>query len=205
MTWADFHRHADAIVEHYTPLIEQAMAELIPAEVIDQVLAEAYRGAAKATQQQQTQPPLTPPAQTAAVTTATAGLPALGATGALLGAGALGLGRALAMLAAVPLKIALLAKVVALLYAAAYLAGANDAAAAADGELPPGTVILPDRGRIPEGWSGGGDSDVLARASGALADLLRGSRHLDQGDVHHPGEPSGRGDTGRHRERPTAL
>lgn len=154
------------------------MAELIPAEVIDQVLRAAYSDVAKATAQSQQQSlaaspaatTLTPAQQAAAVIAGTAGLGAtvVGASGAI----AAGVARALAMLAAAPLRLVLLTKVLGLLYAAAYLAAANDAAAASGAGMPTWTAILPNQGRVPERWTGADDAAVAGRAGGGLADLL---------------------------------
>lgn len=166
----DLHRDTDAVIEHFAPLIEQAMAAVIPSESIDQALRDAYAHVAKATQQNQNpnQPPLTP-AQQAAVAAGTAGLalPAVGAgVAGASGALSLAVARALLALATIPLKLAILAQVIRLLYAAAYLAGAQAAARASNGALPPWMATLPDTD-----WQNA--SEALSLAQGGLAEVLR--------------------------------
>lgn len=152
------------------------MAAVIPPEVIRQVLEAAYGGVEKATQSQQQQqptrvastaPPATlSPAQQAAVAAGTAGLAAAG--GAAV-AGAIA-ARVLAMLVAAPLRLALMAKVLGWLYAAGYLMGAYEAAAAAGGAMPSWASILPTG--TDEGWSPAEDEVAVGSATGGLAEIL---------------------------------
>jgi ADP-ribose pyrophosphatase YjhB (NUDIX family) len=39
--WEDFHRHTDRIVDHYTPLIQEAMAGVLSPEVVQQAISRA--------------------------------------------------------------------------------------------------------------------------------------------------------------------
>lgn len=145
------------------------MAQVLPAEVIDQILGVAYSDLAKATQQNQSQPPVTP-AQQAAVTAGMAGL----ASGASTAASAFsaGLARALAMLATAPLRLVALARALGPLYSAAYVAGAQEAADAAGGHTPSWMSTFggpPERG---EHWSQEKAKDALLVAQGGLSVLL---------------------------------
>lgn len=164
------------------------MAELIPPDALNQVLATVYSGVAKATQSPQPGLTTAPPAaigpsaaQQAAVAAGTAGLAALpgvaagvgvGAAGAVLApAVAAGLARALAMLSALPLRVAALAAVLRILYGSAYLAGASEGAASVGGQMPIWTATIPDAGDH-ETWSPRRAKNAVDVAQGGLADVL---------------------------------
>lgn len=42
LTWADFHRHTDRIVEHFAPAVQSALAGIFAAETIQAAIAIAY-------------------------------------------------------------------------------------------------------------------------------------------------------------------
>ncbi|HVA08707.1 MAG TPA: phage portal protein [Acidimicrobiales bacterium] len=143
VTLEQFHRHTDRFVALYTPEIERVLAARLTRDAVMKVARDAYRHAvAKATAT----------ARKPTITTIAAGAGAGAALGA--GAGAAGV----ASVGASGLATALIAKlgtvavissaagfvaVLSALYADAYLQGAQEAAGASGGGMPPWSTAVP--------------------------------------------------------------
>ena len=189
--WEDFHRNTDRIVDHFTPLVADAMATVLTPYLVDRAIATAYGEMRKAQQQSQTgaPPPPLPPAQAAAVASALGALAASGATiglsagaGTISAAAGVGIAAGLGVLAAAGLTSAVLIAVLTELYGDAYLEGAREAAEAAQGSMPPWTATLSPA--ISPEWGPGGGNSTSQMATGALLDLLGDLDARVQGIIH---------------------
>ncbi len=200
--WVDFHRHTDRMATEFAPRVADALVAVFSAEVLDQVVAmvrsEVSGHAEKATPAAQLRtaaqgapvapaapapvaPPLNP-GGVAALGVAGAGLGTaaagvgIGATAVPLGAGALAAAAAIThWLGSRPRNTGPLTSVLADLYGAGYLQGANEGAAASGGALPSWLAAVPGA-RTGEPPGAGTLADVRLLAQGRLGRLLGAER-----------------------------
>lgn len=192
---ADFHRHTDAIVDHYTPKVAAAMAQVLEGETIEAALRAGY-GVEKAAT------PLQPPPPKPAAIQALSGAPVVasgvgaaagvGAIGAAAGATAIGaaaghavlVGAALAILASAMRRTQPLDDAIADLYDEGYVQGAQAAAEATGQPAPFESIGAFEPGTVP----GRIGSDEPA----PLAELLRERgiwvREITETEVNRIGE-----------------
>lgn len=177
--WSDFHRHTDAIVAHFTPMVQDAMAQVIEGDAVRHAVRVAYT-AQKGTQIAATALQPTAPgsqnkpkyqAHVAALSGAANILPAAGAAAALAGQTLAQAGPPLtvAHLLGSALSTTALAAVLGRLYANATAQGAYEASIASGRPLP-------TSGGLPEGywdhWEPGHEDIATQLAGQTMVDLL---------------------------------
>ncbi|MDA4131495.1 MAG: phage portal protein, partial [Thaumarchaeota archaeon] len=175
----DFHRHTDKIIDHYTPLIQDAMANVLQADTVRHAMEVAY-GVSKASQ------PTAPGSQnTPKYQQVLAGL--IGAPQVVLGAGAVGAGAAvagpIASALTTALGIAALGPLIALLvslYGDAMVQGVEEATRVSGGSsIPPVSLMNLDLAQ----WTPGQGGAAAQLADGGLAQMLQQAGVIVQGVV----------------------
>ena len=174
---AQFHRHTDRIIAHYTPIIQDSMAQVIEGDTVRHAIRAAYTSVHKAMTQTSPGTQNTPKYQRvlqamASAPTTTAAAAGIGASAALAGpatAVAGGVGSAVLALLNAQLVTTGLAAALTALYGDALLQGAYEASQASGKPLPP--LGLPES--YWEEWEPG-HHDLAARLPGeTMAELLR--------------------------------
>lgn len=171
--WANFHQHTDEIVNHYAPLVNEAMEKILTPATVRKAMRTAWSQVHKAAP---------PPKQPVAVATGVvppalaAGTIGIGAAGIASGgaalAGATIAGAALAVLLASKRNLRPLREVIQRLYADAVIAGSAEAAQATHGVLLPEVAEVQLPHDYYTAWPTAPTRTLLANPPRVLADLL---------------------------------
>jgi len=181
--WEQFHRHTDRIVEHYAPLVQEAMAHVVDPVAIRQALDDAYTRPAKITKAAAHYRPATLPGVNChectfmhpdGTCTKVKGKVAADHVCDLFQADTAekALGDAWrTLLASAQRAVQALRDVLARIYGDGYMQGSHEAAQASGGEMPPWTATV--AANVDWGTWNPGLGDAAAKvANGGLAQLL---------------------------------
>jgi 8-oxo-dGTP pyrophosphatase MutT (NUDIX family) len=193
---AQFHRHTDAILAHYTPLVQDSMAQVIQGDVVRHAIRAAYTSVHKAMTQTAPGTQNTPKYQRQLQALISSPQTVVGAAG--VGAGAAlagpalatagGVGSAVLALLNAQLSLGALTAVLTALYGDALLQGAYEASQASGKPLP--SLGLPDD--YWDNWVPGHNDLAAQLPGGTLQELLQAQgivlRGISETQIHRIGD-----------------
>lgn len=167
--WEDFHQRTDEIVDRYTPMIRDALSQVLEGETVQAAMRVAYQ----AQKAQPTAPGSQNRPNPAALSALAGVVPVAGGTA---GAGAAGVGAALALLLAAPLALGGLGIVLAALYEEAITQGSSEAAGATGLAVPPALAseVAEELAQQTEITIRGIAETEVNRIADAIAEAVRG-------------------------------